>query len=329
MAENGKLKIGVYWASSCGGCDVAITHINEKILDLIQVADLVFWPCAMDFKYSDVENMADGEMDVCLFNGAIRSSDHEHAAKLLRRKAKTMVAFGACACNGGIPGLSNCATAAESLSRAYLEEPTSPNAERVLPALKTTVPEGELELPVTWDTVHTLAQVIDVEYFLPGCPPTPGLIATAIDAIATGNLPPVGSVIAGTKALCDECLRVRKNDMKVSRFVEPWQIKVNDEQCLIEQGVLCMGPATRSGCGAQCTKVNMPCRGCYGPTEGADDQGAAMLGAIASVVDPQNGQTAEDVLNSLKDPMGTFYRFSLADSTLRRANITGKETKIK
>ncbi len=88
-----KLKVAVYWAASCGGCDVAITHIHEKILDMIEVADLVFWPCAMDFKYSDVEAMADGEIDVCLFNGSIRTSDHDHIAKLLRQKSKTMVAL--------------------------------------------------------------------------------------------------------------------------------------------------------------------------------------------------------------------------------------------
>ncbi|MFH1540076.1 MAG: oxidoreductase [bacterium] len=320
MADK-KLKLAVYWAASCGGCDVAITHLHEKILDLVEVADLVFWPCAMDFKYSDVEAMADGEIDVCLFNGAIRTSDHEHIAKLLRRKSKVMVAYGSCSCFGGIPGLSNVTTAEESLSRAYLEEPTNPNKEKLLPQLKTKVPEGELVLPSVWDTVHSLNQVVKTEYFLPGCPPTPELTWAAVEAIATNKLPPPGSVIAGKKALCDECERVKKDKMKVKEFKRPWEIQIDPEQCLLEQGLVCMGPATRSGCGALCIKVNMPCRGCFGPPEGVHDQGAAMLSALASVVDCNDEAEMVKILDGVKDPLATFYRFTLPESTLRRAKV--------
>ena len=322
MPENKKLKIGIYWAAACGGCDVAITHINEKILDLIEAADIVFWPCAMDFKYEDLRKMDDKYMDVCLFSGAIRNSDHEELAKLIREKSKVLIAFGACACFGGIPGLSNVTTAKESMQRAYLEEPTTPNSGKVLPQLNTKVPEGDLSLPLIWDTVHTLKQVVDVEYFVPGCPPTPELIAAAVDAIMSGKLPPAGAVIAGSKALCDECERVKKNEMRVSEFKAPWEIPIDSEQCLIEQGIVCMGPATRSGCGAQCLKVNMPCRGCFGPPEGVEDQGAAMLGAIASVVCPDVDKTLKETLDGLRDPIGTFYRFSLPDSMLRRTRIS-------
>ncbi len=87
MAEN-KLKIASYWAASCGGCEIAVLDINEKILDVIQIADIVFWPVAMDIKYKDVENMPDKYIDVCFFNGGIRNSEQEHMAKLLRQKSK-------------------------------------------------------------------------------------------------------------------------------------------------------------------------------------------------------------------------------------------------
>lgn len=313
-----KLKVAVYWAASCGGCDVEITHIHEKILDLVAVADLVFWPCALDVKYSDVEAMPDGGIDVCLFNGAIRSSDHEHIAKLLRRKSKLMVAYGACACHGGIPALSNTATLAESLSRAYLEEPTNPNPSKALPMLKTIVPEGELELPEMWDTVHSLEQVVKVDCFIPGCPPTPAQTWAAVEAVATGKALPADAVVAGAKALCDECDRKRTAGMKLKEIRRPWQIDIDPEQCLFEQGLVCMGPATRGGCGALCVKVNMPCRGCFGPPAGVDDQGAAMLSALASAVDSNDEAEIRTILAGVKDPLGTFYRFTLAESTLRR-----------
>ncbi len=322
MSDKAKMKIGIYWAASCGGCDVVTTHINEKILDLIEVADIVFWPCAMDFKYDDLRQMADGEMDVCLFNGAIRNSDHEELAELIRKKSKVLIAFGSCACFGGIPGLSNVTTAEESIRRAYLEEPTTLNPEKVLPRLEVRAPEGDLTLPRIWDTVHTLKQVVDVDYFVPGCPPTAELTGSAVDAIISGKLPPAGSVIAGNKALCDECDKVKKNEMRMIEFKAPWETEIDPEQCLMEQGIVCSGPATRSGCGAQCTKVNMPCRGCFGPPDGVEDQGAALLGAIASVVSPPAGKSIDDVFSGLRDPLGLFYRFSLADSMLRRTKIS-------
>ena len=83
-----KLKLASYWAAACGGCDVAILDIHEKILDLAAAADIVFWPIATDFKYSDVEAMPDGHIDVTLFHGAVRNSENEHLAHLLRAKSK-------------------------------------------------------------------------------------------------------------------------------------------------------------------------------------------------------------------------------------------------
>ena len=94
---------------------MAVLDLNEKILDLAAAADIYLWPVAMDYKYHDVEVWPDGFIDVCLFNGAIRNSEGEHMAHLLRRKSKMLVAFGSCACFGGIPGLANQADAAPDI----------------------------------------------------------------------------------------------------------------------------------------------------------------------------------------------------------------------
>ena len=88
--EKEKLKIAFYWAASCGGCEVAVLDVNEKILDVVAKADIVFWPVAMDIKYKDVEAMPDKSIDACFFNGAIRNSENESMAKLLRKKAKIL-----------------------------------------------------------------------------------------------------------------------------------------------------------------------------------------------------------------------------------------------
>ena len=102
-----KIKLALYWAASCGGCEIAQLQIGEKILKLVEVADIVFWPVAIDVKYKDVEAMPEGSIDICLFNGAVRTSEQEHMAKMLRGKSKTLIAYGACAYIGGIPGLAN------------------------------------------------------------------------------------------------------------------------------------------------------------------------------------------------------------------------------
>jgi F420-non-reducing hydrogenase small subunit len=315
-----KLKLALYWAAACGGCDVAVLDINEKILDVAQLADIVFWPIALDFKYHHVEAMEDNAIDVCLFNGAIRSSEQESIARLLRAKSKAMVAFGSCACFGGIPALANFASRDEVMRRAYIEAPSNDNSGATLPQVRTTVPEGELELPELYDTVLTLAQVVDVEYFIPGCPPPVDLILKVVEALATNSLPPPGAVIASEKTLCDECER-KKEDKKISRIHRPHEIIPDPERCLLEQGIICCGPATRGGCGALCIKANMPCRGCFGPPPGVVDQGAKLVAAIASIYQAKDGDDIARMVEEVVDPAGTFYRFGLASSMLRRKRL--------
>jgi F420-non-reducing hydrogenase small subunit len=169
----GKLKVALYWASSCGGCDIATLAIGEKILDLAAAAEIVFWPVAMDLKYKDVEQMAEQSIDACLFNGAIRTTDDEHVAKMLRAKSKIMIAYGSCAYEGCIPGLANLFSVESLLERVYIDTPSTDNVGRQYPKTKIQVNEGELELPQLHSTVRALHQIVDVDYFVPGCPPEP------------------------------------------------------------------------------------------------------------------------------------------------------------
>ena len=317
-----KLKIAFYWAASCGGCEIAVLDINEKILDVINLADIVFWPVAMDVKYKDVEAMPDKYIDICFFNGSVRNSEQEHMAKLLRQKAKTLVAFGSCAQEGCIPGLANLHDAKEILTKVYTQSKSVANPGDVIPQPETKVKEGTLEIPHFYDTVKTLDQTVDVDYYLPGCPPPVKLILNAIDAIAKGELPPKGSVLAPLKSVCDECPR-KKENKRITKIYRVYEKVPEPEKCLLEQGIICMGPATRSGCGAQCLTVDMPCTGCGGPCPNSLEQGAAMISALASILGVENEQEhgEEDVdklMSQIKDPVGTFYMYSLPSSLLKR-----------
>ena len=307
QAASGKRKLALYWAASCGGCEIAVLAINEKILDVAALFDIVFWPVAVDTKVRDVERMPDKSIDVCLFNGGIRTSEQEYMAQLLRRKSKVLVAFGSCASEGCIPGLANATSRGKIFDTVYHETPSTENPERIEPQSRTEVPEGTLHLPVFYETLRTLRQTVPVDYSLPGCPPEAERIWEAILAIVENRLPPpsngkgashllperpsgcLAQKVAGTfgasfaastptvigaeTTVCDECQRTKK-EKKVKKFYRTWQVVPDDETCLLEQGLLCCGIATRAGCGALCPQVNSPCIGCYGPNQGVHDFGA-------------------------------------------------------
>ena len=340
MTENGKPKLAMYWAAACGGCESSILNIHENILTVDQVFDLAFFPCIADFKTEDVKGYPDGYIDVCLFNGAIRNSESEEMAHLLRQKSKFLVAYGSCAYEGCIPALSNLTSKEATYNAVYLDNPSIDNPAGTIPLTSIEVPEGELELPEFYNTVKSLDQVVDVDYYLPGCPPEPpqiwAVLQVVVSALLEGTpLPPKGSVVGVTDvAVCEEC-PLEKNEKSITRFYRPYELIPEPGLCLLEQGLVCMGPATRGGCGALCPQVGMGCRGCYGAMVGVEDQGAKMLSAIASVIGVGTPEMEEDelereiqaVVDSIPDPAGTFYRFSMAHSLLKRARVNGDNGK--
>lgn len=320
MEEKPKIKLAIYWGAACGGCCVSVLDVHESLFTVIEHADIVFWPIALDFKYKDVEAMPDGHIDVTLFNGAVRNSENEKMAKLLRKKTKVLVAYGSCAHMGGIPGLANFSNKEGIFNRAYIDSESTLNPGKIFPQPHFDVPEGTLELPVFYNDVKTLNQVVNVDYYLPGCPPQTERLVEVFMAIVTGaQLPPAGSVVgARDKSQCDECKRKKSDNKLVKEFKRPWQIKDDGETCFLEQGVICMGPATRGGCGVRCVEGNAPCRGCYGPPPDVTDPGAKMMSAIATMIDSNDENEIKKIIETIVDPAGTFYRFSLPGSMLRR-----------
>ena len=312
-------KAAFYWAASCGGCEIAVLELGKGLVDVSKEVDIIFWPVALDFKYSDVESMPDKSIDVCFFNGAIQTSENEHMAKLLREKSKTLIAFGACANSGGIPALANTTSREQIFARVYKETPTTDNPNGIIPETKVQMKEGVLTIPEFYNTVRTLDQTVDVDYSVPGCPPVGEQVAAVMSSVVDGKLPPKGAVIgASDKSLCDECKRV-KGDRKITKIVRIYEIVPDTVKCLLDQGIICMGPATRGGCGAQCLSANMPCRGCYGAVPGVLDQGAKMLSALSSNFDADTEEDATRIADGVVDPIGTFYRYTLARSLLRRS----------
>jgi len=323
-----KPKIAFYWCASCGGCEEAVVDLGEVLLAVADLVEIAFWPVALDFKRADVEALDDGELAAAFINGAVRTSEQEQMAGLLRRKSAAVVAFGACATHGGIPGLANLYDSADILDTVYHQAPSLANPDAATPSENSRVAEGELTLPAFSATVRTLGQVIDVDYYLPGCPPPPALIGSAVTALVNGKLPPKGAVLAPDMALCSECPRAatKPGKLLVTQFRRPHQTLIDPELCLLAQGLACLGPATRAGCAAACVGANMPCTGCMGPTSNVIDHGAKALSAIASLLDADSEEQITARVAEIADPVGTFYRYSLPASLLhRRARPAARE----
>ena len=329
-AGDGRPRLALYWGSACGGCEIAVCNTHETLIEIDRHFDFCFCPCLLDGKRADVEALPDGGLFVTLWNGSIRTTENLEMARLLRRKSRILVAFGSCAAEGCVPGLANLASREETLRRVYVDTPTAePGA--TPPRARTDTPCGAVELPPLLPRVATLREAVEVDFTVPGCPPEPHQIRAviALFTAATADpsvLPPRGSVVgAGRSTVCDECPRTRQ-EKRLTRLHRTYEIAPDPTSCLVDQGLVCLGLATRDGCGASCLRVDAPCIGCYGPPEGVHDQGAKMASVIGSVIDlaplrsvPEGAAqdaSVDAVLDAIPDWVGTLYKCGLAASVL-------------
>jgi len=334
-----KIKIALAQGATCSGGDIAFLDLDTELLKLFEVADLTFAPLITDIKFKDVEAMADGEITICLYHGAVRNSENEHVAKLLRKKSKIMVAYGACAAFGGIPGLANVTTKNKILDTVYDETVTTVNPEHTRPQTHFVTPQGhDLELPELFEDVKTLDDVVDVDYIIGACPPTREMNVKLLQVIldfvnGKAPLPPKGIILASERTLCDECPRQKPEKVFIDEIKNIDYTELDPEKCFLEQGILCFGPATRAGCDSKCINVNMPCRGCMGPTAAVLDHGGSMLSALASILKVSSVETElpeediEKLMEKIRDPLGTLYRFTLPKSLLKRVIKESKDEK--
>lgn len=313
-----KPKVAFYWCASCGGCEEAVVDLAERVLDVVAAVDIVFWPCALDIKTKDVKAMPDKSIALAFINGAVRTEEQEEMAKLLRQKAAYVIAFGACSSHGGIPALANLTSKERIFERSYFDSPTVVNPEKVVPTQKTVVDGEELHLPEFYETVLKLSDVVDVDYYMPGCPPTSDNLMDVVKVVLSGDLPPKGATLTPDKSLCATCKRndSKPEDVAIPKIKRVVDVILDPETCFLAQGVVCMGPATRDGCEAPCVEGNMPCTGCYGPTDSAKDQGAKMIATLGGILGGETEQAARKAAQGLKDPAGTFYRYTLSSSLL-------------
>jgi F420-non-reducing hydrogenase small subunit len=330
-----KPKIAVYWASSCGGCEIALVNLHHKLLEVADKFDIMFCPAIMDVKYQEIKDLADKDIAITFFNGSIRNSENEEMAHLLRKKSQILIAYGSCAYEGCIPGMANFTTKSDLLKNVYLDNLSNDNPEKKLPVMEFKTDEGTLVIPSLMESVRTLNEVVDVDYFIPGCPPEPKQIWNIFESLIKGEpLPALKSILGSTNtSVCEECKRI-KEEKKIKKFYRIYEIIPDEQKCLLEQGLICMGIATRGGCGALCPKANMPCIGCYGPPDGVLDQGGKMIAALGSILDigdiknideKEIFKRTNEIIGSIPDLAGTFYKFSQPHSLLNKIKFPSKK----
>jgi F420-non-reducing hydrogenase small subunit len=277
------VKVASEWLNSCSGCEISIVDMGERLLEVLQVAEFVHLPALMDHKYfgqlGDGKHIDIPEAEVGIISGGIRNEEHLEVAETMRQKCNIIIALGTCATHGGIPALANSFTNDQILERYYSTETTEPA-------------DGwpEQDIPALLDTCYALDEKIKVDIYLPGCPPHSDQVFNSLVALVEGKMPDLP-----TKSVCDTCPTVRqgKGELKqLRRFLQNPQYGGPDEpldkmRCLLEQGILCMGPVTRAGCGGnavtpRCISARVPCRGCHGPVRQNGNQLMDMLNALAS-----------------------------------------------
>ena len=229
-----------------------------------------------------------------LFDGAIRTDENLEMAQLLRRKSKLLVAFGACAQGGGVPALSNLCTSEEHMATLYGRR-TRRAARLRARARRWRSRGGAAPSPLPRTRAVPRRGGRGRLRRSPAARPS----RTRSPPLSTGSslvpapLPPRGH--GARRRRVERLRRVRPH----SRGEAPDGLSAvcgssspTGPQCLLDQGLPCLGLATRSGCGALCPAVNMPCTGCYGAPEGVYDQPARFLGAVASTLDTSASRAA-------------------------------------
>lgn len=159
--------------SGCFGCHMSLLDIDERILELIEL---------VEFNKSPVDDIKTitKECDIGLIEGGCCNSENIEVLKEFRKNCKILVSVGECAIMGGLPALRNGISIKECLEEAYLNGPTvGMNSDKVMP--------NDDELPMLLDKVYPCHEIVKIDYYLPGCPPTADLIWNALVALVTGD----------------------------------------------------------------------------------------------------------------------------------------------
>ena len=157
--------------TGCFGCHMSLLDIDERILDLVQLIEFDKSPI------NDIKTFT-RPVDIGIIEGGVSNDENAEVLRDFRKNCKILVAIGACAITGGVPSIRNTVPLKECLEEAYLNGPTVVEGSMI---------PNDPEIPVLLDRVYPVHEVVKVDYFLPGCPPSADTLWAALVALLKGD----------------------------------------------------------------------------------------------------------------------------------------------
>ncbi len=307
MADPVSIALGQ--GSSCWGCFQSLIDIHLRLAEVLPLLDIKYWQAVVDFKLHHLESYEDKSIVVGLYEGMARTEEDVHLLKLLRDKCQILISFGSCSCFGGIPGMANFYDIEECYDVKFRQNKTFNDGK---------VPSENL--PPIEPVVKPNNSIVEFDVYLPGCPPTPDLIYTALTTLLSGK-----ELELSPHTVCHYCEREKK-ETPIEKILKPYTGHADPDRCLLEQGYICLGSSTWGLCEGQCVNKGTTCRGCFGPCPPImKDHGAASISMLGSCAPNEPSELIEQV----QDPAGYFWRFNYVTSHLGSMRIKREEAKEK
>jgi F420-non-reducing hydrogenase small subunit len=294
------VKIAIEELAGCSGCTISVLDLHEALLDLVAQAEIVYSPVIMDAK-----EPPEG-IDIAFVTGAVRNEENEERLKLLRKRSKKLVAFGTCACYGGVSGLSMLGKQ-EDLFKYVYQDVESAASDNVVPT----------DVPSFLYRAFAVGDLVKVDYYITGCPPKEQFLKTILPALVAGDRTELSK-----KSVCSECDR-KMGEIKDWHLKRRYEGVPDPDTCLLGQGYLCLGPVTFGRCGASCPRNNVPCHGCNGPSldilrEPCRDIYNMTVSRIADLTDLPE----KEVEKQLYDVAHTMYPFTIGSLVMEDKDIS-------
>jgi F420-non-reducing hydrogenase small subunit len=280
-----KARVSTDWLAGCSGCHIAVVDLHEKLIGLMDDVEFVRIPVLMDEKGFP-------PADLGVVEGAVRTAHDRESLEKMRKSVKKLVAFGSCAAYGGPSGL----------GWLYRGQDVQAHGSTDTDAAPPDAQAARLE-----DSVVPIDAVVDVDYYLPGCPPHPYFIAAALRGALGLSAPPLTE-----KTVCAEC--TRKMEKRTGGQIKKGTVTVPDpDVCFLSQGVVCLGSVTLNRCKSPCMAAGAPCVGCAGPSlQVLTEPQLDVRNLLGRRMSKLCGVEASAVTSYVEAEAKTFYAFTIA-----------------
>lgn len=272
------MRASIISLTCCAGCVSSLLNAGEGLTEvLLGELDVIYSPTFIDLKEIP-------KVEIAIVEGGVRTERDEEIIREVRAKSDILVALGLCATHGGITSLGNLSSARRLIERAYSIIDSS-------------------RLPEMKDLMYPICHFVDVDHYIPGCPPMPFLILHALKSVVTGKSPERHQSV-----VCTECHR-KIIPAKLKRLYGTYEKEADPEICLVSQGFICLGSLTRNGCGAPCPRAGFTCFGCRGPPDSLLYRSRDIYGLLVNVISRRTGIPGESISKELHRNPFVFHTF--------------------